>query len=228
MRTTAAWASQNKWKARLCIVLLWILLHVIAFILSGLLVPGASSVEGIVWILSLSLVAAVSARHLSGRRVAFLRRKVLDGSIAAITFGLLFFAYGDNSLGQQQPLHASSTAHFSDSAGNSTRIVPFSKVSAKSKWKQIRHYLKLIRKDMRQSSGAGKAALIALVVLLGIGALMLVAALSCSISCNGGGEGLSITVALLGVGLVVFLAYLAINRIIKGPQKPGLIPAEGT
>lgn len=93
------------------------------------------------------------------------------------------------------------------------------KKKLKSKWKEF-------RKHYKESTKGEKTALIILSVIIAAGLLLLLAALSCEISCSGA-EGAAIAVGILGTGLIIFLLVRVIQRINRGPRvKPE--PVEGT
>ena len=63
-------------------------------------------------------------------------------------------------------------------------------------------------------------------VIIAAGLLLLLAGLSCEISCSGS-EGAAIAVGLLGTGLIIFLLVRVIQRINRGPRVKAQ-PVEGT
>ena len=86
-----------------------------------------------------------------------------------------------------------------------------SKLSQKEKLKMIKDQVRTVKQNKDTTKGE-KTALIILSVLIAIGLLLGLAALSCSISC-GGSEALAIIVALAGTFLIVFLLVRIIKRI---------------
>lgn len=82
--------------------------------------------------------------------------------------------------------------------------------------KQIKIFAKA--KITGNKNGAEKALWITLTIIGAVGLLYLVAALACSLSCNGADAAAAI-VAILGVGAIVWGTIALITRIVKGPKK---------
>jgi len=81
--------------------------------------------------------------------------------------------------------------------------------------KQLKLYA--VAKVTGNKDGAGKALLITLTIIGAIGLLYLVAALACSLSCNGS-DFAAVVVALLGTAAIVWLVIVLIKRITRGPK----------
>lgn len=77
--------------------------------------------------------------------------------------------------------------------------------------KEIRATIKQIKK---KKTSTAQTALIILTIIAGLYALLMVTALSCSVSCSGN-QGGAMLLLFSGLGLVVFLAILAIKAILK-------------
>jgi hypothetical protein len=97
-------------------------------------------------------------------------------------------------------------------------------------WKEKKKLLKKQVKEIKTAkdiSQGGKIALIFLSILVALGLLYLLAALSCSIACNASG-GLALVVAVLGTtGIIILLAFVI--RAITGKKKkkkPAIIKEE--
>lgn len=109
---------------------------------------------------------------------------------------------------------------------NGSFVTPESKVketlkrtnelSKKTITKQFKELVKELKKS--KTSSGGRIALIALVTLGGIGLTLLLAALSCNLSCNGHGA-LSTLVLIGGLAVIIFLMVLAIKKINKSDGK---------
>ncbi len=225
MKLLSTWAFHHKWLARLSIILLWVLLHLISSLLSILIeIPGAITDVGSITV-SIIILFLFFETSFSRKSLHYTKRKIYDGCLALSTFLLLVFL-------QQKSENVGSSIAFASVQSNvhpenknisSGKIITSKKFTLLKKWKEIRQYVKLIRKEMRDKGSGKKTALIILTIIVGIFALLLIAALSCGISCNGGGEGLAIAVGLIGAGAVIFLIYKVIYRINHGPKK---IPPE--
>ncbi|MBL7740945.1 MAG: hypothetical protein JNK14_17115 [Chitinophagaceae bacterium] len=85
---------------------------------------------------------------------------------------------------------------------------------------EFKHQLKVFVKAKLagKKDDSDKALLIILTIIGAVGLLFLVAALSCSIACNGA-EGLAIAVAILGVTAIVLGVVAIIRSIKRGPRK---------
>lgn len=81
--------------------------------------------------------------------------------------------------------------------------------------KEIRATVKQIKK---QKTSTAQTALIILTIIAGLYALLFVTALSCSVSCSGN-QGGAMLLLFSGVGLVIFLAILAIKAILRMERK---------
>lgn len=93
--------------------------------------------------------------------------------------------------------------------------------SKKSVRKQFKALLRELKKN-RASSG-GKTALIALVVLGGIGLTFLLIGLSCNLSCNGN-EALANFVLVGGLAAIIFLMVFAIKKINRSQRVEEEVP----
>ncbi len=145
---------------------------------------------------------------------------MLDGALALSTFLLLFFSFSDRlSQGQTTAIASVSTIIPAKQYVEKSKIEPQKKSPLLKKWKKIRHYTNLIQKELSKDGSTKKTLLIILTILLGLYALIIVMALSCGISCNGGGEGAALALLILGGGGIIFLVYKIIHRINHGPRK---------
>jgi hypothetical protein len=95
--------------------------------------------------------------------------------------------------------------------------------------RELKHQLKVYAKATFQGKKdeGSKALLIILAVIGALGLAYCVAALSCSLSCNGA-EGAAVVVAILGTILVIGLLILVIRRIVRGPRRKRIDPDPGT
>ncbi len=76
----------------------------------------------------------------------------------------------------------------------------------------------MLRQEYKDATKGERTALIVLSILIALGLLSLVAALSCNLSCSGS-EGGAAVVAILGTGLIIFLLVKIIKRINRGKPK---------
>ena len=82
--------------------------------------------------------------------------------------------------------------------------------------KQVKVYA--VAKLKGHTSDAAKAGLIVLTIIGALGLLYLVAALACSLSCNGS-DAAAVIVGILGLALVVWGSVALIRRIVRGPKQ---------
>ena len=66
--------------------------------------------------------------------------------------------------------------------------------------------------------GDAKAGLIIVTIIAALGLLYLVAALACSLSCNGS-DAAAVVVLILGLAAIIWGTIAVINRISRGPKK---------
>jgi hypothetical protein len=86
-----------------------------------------------------------------------------------------------------------------------------SKLSQREKMRIIKHQIKTIKQD-KETSKSDKTLLIILSVIVALGLLFGLGALSCSIAC-GGAEALAAIVAIAGTFIIIFLLVRTIKRI---------------
>ena len=81
----------------------------------------------------------------------------------------------------------------------------------------------MLRKEYKDATNGERTALIILCILIAIGLLLLVAGLSCNLSCSGS-EGAATVVLIFGTGLIIFLLVKVIKRINRGKPKEEIVP----
>ena len=89
--------------------------------------------------------------------------------------------------------------------------------------KQIKIYA--VAKITGNKDGASKAVLIILTIIAAIGLLTLLAALACSLSCNGS-DAAAVIVGVLGAAAIIWGTIVLVNRISRGPKKKSGNPTE--
>lgn len=82
--------------------------------------------------------------------------------------------------------------------------------------KQVKIYIK--SKLSGEKAEGDQAFLIILTIIAALGVMYLIAALSCTLACNGS-DGAAVAVAILGVAGVIWATIAIINRITRGPKK---------
>ena len=243
MRNISLWARGHIMLTRCFIGLLYIVLTLLGLFL-GDLVFSANIALPVLFIygpfalfLTGLILYPVKERKHSYKNYYF-QQKSADLLLAVSSF--LLVVYGGNALNKtsytnlsgayattfsitSNPLVNTSTSIHPKEETKATSKKPFSKKELKkklkSKWKEFRKYYK-------ESTKGEKTALIILSVIIAAGLLLLLAGLSCELSCSGA-EGAAIAVGILGTGLIIFLLVRVIQRINRGPRvKPE--PVEGT
>ncbi len=250
MRKLSLWAKGHKKMARITIVVSFIALTALGIATGSLL-----SELGIT-LTAVTLLAFVAAyftgvifypiKFFKGNQKSttafYVRQKSCDWLLTAATFCMIvYFGNRPNEIFNFSPsVNATipATALFpKDSSIKAYKTITAFKASLKDetgksfKLKERKKLLKeqigAIKKDKDMSNG-GKVALIVLSVVVALGLLYLVAALSCSLSC-GGSEGAAVLVMIGGAGLIVFLLVMAIRAILgkkKKLKKTDIAPEE--
>lgn len=233
MKKLSYWARAHKWPARIIIVAGFILLILLGIVtgqtLSDLqvLLPRAVLLLFICFFLAGAFFypSKKAVAHHGVKRLSYWRQKTCDLMLAASTFGMVVFlsnqpklTFGSFSIAA--PVTASSSSLPGDSSMKTYKPIKAFSASMKDgngkllKWKErkklLKEQIRAIKHSAEPSSG-GKTALIIVSVLVALGLIALLGALSCTISCNGS-AGLAILVFVLGTGLVIFLLL----RIISG------------
>jgi hypothetical protein len=245
MKKISHWAKDHVWPARIIIIISTLLLVALGIITGLLLYDIQLTIPALVFIFSILLyvtgVLFYPIRKDRTVRVSYYRQKTCDLLLAGSVF--LMLAYLGNHpkqiLDQYSAFTAASANSSSlpkDSSLKTYKSLDVFSASMKDKdgkmlkWKERKKMLKeqvrAIRHSKEPSDGA-KVALIVLSVLVALGLLYLVAALSCSISCGGSGV-LAGFVLVGGVALVVFLLIVVIRKILGKKKKDIRKPKEET
>jgi hypothetical protein len=213
MRKISSWAKQHPFSARVMIVALYFPLNILGIIAGyfladeGVFLPAAFFYS----VLFLFLLAVVHYKKAG----YYYARKLADFTLGFFTFLMICF-YGNlrNSPPAPAPFnHATGAMHLV----NTIQSVTVEQDDATNK--DTKKQQKQVFKKKKKISKGWKVVLIILTISGAIGLLILLAALSCSLACNGA-EGLAFAVGILGTVGILFLAYRIIRRISKGPRKP--------
>jgi hypothetical protein len=237
MKKISYWAKKHIWQCRLLIILIYILLNVIGIFTGKLLnkvnvvIPELYFIACIIFTIALWILYPdrQNAKPGVASSALYVRRKLFDFSLGAVTFLMIIYA-GNNwrhLFGESESVQASNIIHLSKDSAiyNNPLIKNFiaviksmnvNKLGQREKLKLIKDQIKTIKHDKDTSKGE-KTVLIILSVIIALGLLIGLAALSCSISCSGS-EALALIVGLGGTFLIIF--FLA--RIIKRISNPSL------
>ena len=217
MKQLSYWAKLHPKTARLTIILLYIPMNLIAYLLGSLLWDAGIQLTTLFLQSIVFLVLALFVFYPA--KASFLKRKIFHGSMALCTFLMICF-YG-NQINHPNP----NIFIFNSTQAVSNTTVseyPVQSEISKSK-KENRQLKKELRKQLKKSEDRkplktwAKFVLILLTMLVAAGLLVILASLSCSLSCNGA-EALAIIVLLAGAFGIIFGAA-RLTQLILGKQR---------
>lgn len=229
MKQLSYWAKLNPRTARFLIVLIYILINFTALIAGALLwALGIELKDGFLLMLA---AGTVSLFLFYPAKSGYYKRKFFHGLMAVCTFLLISF-FGNrlhNSNTQFMYFNVTHAVTYNISSNENTIGQPMKSLKEKRfQKKQAQTFLqKLAAKKDR--SKAAKILLITLTVIVALGLLYVLAALSCTIACNGV-EAVAILVAVAGTFGIVFGAIRIIQAILgkERKKKRKAASAEGT
>jgi hypothetical protein len=230
MRKISLWGKHHPWSARIIIIVSTFIISAIAFYLGENTRNNGYTMSSylfvIICVFYFSTLLAYPNRRKSNTQLKsashYGYRKYSDFILAACSFGIFFYAGNDPSKLANLPrgLYAASPlAGIKDPVPYKSLPAFYKSLRDENgkllKWKERRKLLKQQLKGIKHSdemSQGAKVLLTILCVLVAIGLLYLVAALACSLSCNGSGAA-AVLVAIGGTALIVFLFVLAMRGI---------------
>lgn len=218
MKSVSYWAKHNMNKARLLIVLCEILLFILAvwlgFLLlqSGVKVPGKAVLVPIIIFSSAVFITLYEKAFKHQNNNGYWRQRLCFFLLGLSMFLLsVFFVSSEKLLTWNT---------YSSLSGNSSSLLvkPAPSSAERFSARQMERATRLLKKMQKHSSL--NWLYVFLIIVGGLSLLTLIAALSCSLSCNGNGA-FSLLVLLLGGGGVIFLCVWLIQKILKGkaPEK---------
>jgi len=237
MRNISCWARQNKVKARLTLIILKLLLACMAYFIGSnlselnIILP---ELTGITAVFLFVLIAVIyPARHKSrlSKKLFYIKQKSCDYILAASSFLMMIFFTNNRlyTLTDPAPSFAIMPAVVNIDPPTAEEILKSlehrdkksltrqeKRILKQEFKKQLKVYVK--SKITGKKDEAAKALLIVLTIIGALGALYLVAALSCSLSCNGS-DAAALAVAILGLVGVIWGTVAIIRRISRGPKK---------
>jgi len=248
MKKISVWAKHHPWTARIIIVVSFILLNVLGFT-TGLLLHDSGIYLPLAVLLFFACLYATgfiaypfktkNGKYRLGAS-RYVRQKTCDILLAGSTYLMIVYCGNHKEILFRYSIPfnralASNTILPKDSTLKTYKSIAAFKSSIKDvngklhSWKERKKLLKEqvsgIKKANDLSDGA-KTALIILSVLLALGLIYVVAALACTLSCDGS-EVAAVVVGIGGTGLVIFLLILVIRSIL-GKKRHKNIPAETT
>lgn len=242
MKKLSFWARNHKIAARFIIVVSQILLAATG-IFTGILLKSLgfsfSSITLIVLIIAFAICFIFyPVKNKRSKSLSFyIKQKSFHLALATVSFLLVVFAGNRPNTLLLANSDVSATVPVkppADSASHKYKSIKDFSASMKDgngktlKWKERKKLLKAQVKAIRKSSDLSKGektTLVILSVLVAIGLLFLVAAISCNLSCSGY-DGAAALVGLGGGVLVILLLIVAIRAIYKKERKKRLKKAE--
>ena len=240
MRKISLWAKHHRVEAIVSIVAIKLVLAVIAFYIGSALLEMNFRIPVAVCIIAL-IVLAVAAWLYPSRRLThfskkqfYLRQKSCDFIIGACSFVMIgslvnnnlplpgAVSFASNVITQSTPTAEEILAslQYRDKSSLTRQEKRILKEEFK---KQIKIYA--VAKITGNKDGASKAVFIILTIIAAIGLLTLLAALACSLSCNGS-DVAAVIVGVLGAAAIIWGTIVLVNRISRGPKKKSGNPTE--
>ena len=231
MRTISRWANKHIQFTRLLVVIL----HLAAITFACYLGYQIAD-EGIFFtpmVLYISLMAWICAAILYPKRIqkgVYKLRKTCDLILAASTFFIFTYATNTEGLFNSEQGKVYAATSIAKELGDPTASEILASLQYRDKSTLTKKEKRILKREFKKQiglfvkakfqgddDGSGRAGLIILTIIAALGVLYLVAALACSLSCNGM-DGAAIAVALLGTAGVVWATIAIIRRINRGPR----------
>jgi hypothetical protein len=233
MRKISFWAKHHRFLAISFLVIIKFLLAFIAFYIGSSLLNLDIHIPLIVFFIALFLLITAALLYPSRRFTGlsknqfYIRQKSSDFIIAACSFVMIGTLVNNNLPIPVTTISlASNVASITPTAeeilaslqyrDKSTLTRQEKRILKEEFKKQLKVYA--VAKITGNKSGASKALWITLTIIAALGLLYLVAALACTLSCNGS-DAAAVIVALLGAAAVIWGAVVLIKRISRGPKK---------
>ncbi|MES1220821.1 MAG: hypothetical protein ABUT20_35300 [Bacteroidota bacterium] len=231
MKKISFWAREHKWLSRILIVLGFVALNATG-IVTGILLKDIGVIFSSFVFLSIIIfylfgILIYPLRSQSSRSAGsrfYKKQKTADVILAASAFLMIvYLSNRPDSLFRFEALSSKGAISSSlpkDSAATYKPISAFSaslkdKDGKSLKWKEkkklLKEQIKGIKKAKDMSEG-GKVGLIVLSVVVALGLIYLLAALSCSLSCNGS-DAAALLVGVGGLALIIFLFIITMKAI---------------
>ncbi len=234
MKKISYWAKKHIWQTRLLIILIYILLNIIGIFTGKLLKEINVIIPQVYFIVAIICTIVLwiwypdkNTKKRFSSVTLYVRRKFSDFSLGAVTFLMIIYA-GNNWEHLFIKTESANASNITDLSKDSSiynipliknfiagiKGIDVSKLSQREKLRIIKNQIKTIKHDKETSKG-DKTLLIILSVIIALGLLGGLAALSCSIGCAGS-EALAVIVGVAGTFLIIFFLI----RIIKHMSNP--------
>lgn len=218
MKRVSYWAKHHPKSSRLIITICQALIYLSAMYTGALLEDAGIHIPATVMIIfSLLLVTGVLLYNRIFIHKHYWRKKAIDFLVCFSTFICLSFYYNDTA--RIRSVNAYTTLQGS-LFSNETAVKDSVKTTASLSKKEMRERRKAFRKMLQgyqktESGSGGKGGKIALTLLLALGSLLLLGAvtvLSCSLSCSGS-DAAALIVGITGLAGVIWLFAWLCKRI---------------
>lgn len=241
MLQISVWARKHIHASRAIIIFIKVLLAILAFLISDILVQEGIRLPAAVPLLAI-IIFVISVLCYPPKRTtnknfysSFTFRKTCDFALGAATFVMLI------CLVRQTPVQGTFYPFNTAYAASGTLIKQHSNPAAEEILQSLkngrdkntltRKEKKILKQEFKKQvktwvvasvtgdkEEKGNAGLIILAIIGALGLLYLLAALVCSLSCNGA-DGAAIAVGIIGTAAIVWGLIALIRRIKRGPKK---------
>ncbi len=239
MLPISTWAKRHVAYARITITVFKILLAVLALYVSRTLTSMEWSLPAVIPFIAMTLFSVAVIVYPGRTKKKFSRsfayRKSCDFVLTATSFIMLICFFQQQESKRIFPslsnAYAATGPHIKKKTVPTAEEILKSLEQGRDRKALTRTEKRVLKKEFKKQlgvwiaakisgnkEGEGKAGLIILAIIVAVGLLYLVAALSCSLSCNGA-DGAAIAVGLLGAAAVVLGLIAVIRRIKRGPKK---------
>ncbi|HMK19661.1 MAG TPA: hypothetical protein VK492_15775 [Chitinophagaceae bacterium] len=242
MRKLSLWGKNNPLKARLIIIFSHIILFNLAWFTGNQLVSiGVDLPEYlkylIVFVFLLAFITYPSSKNKSGYKIVsyYVRQKTCDFVFALSFFGLVVcLTVSDENISTFFPDISASTSPSVEKSKTKPKAAEIlASLEHRDKSSLTRSEKRVLKKEFKKQIGiyvtakitgekekSDQTLLIILAIIAALGLFLVVAALACTLGCNGSGTG-AIAVAVLGTAAIVFGLIVLIRAIEqKGKKQP--------
>jgi hypothetical protein len=241
MHTISGWARDHKWTSRFLIIGIHIVITLLALYigrtLQDLSFPFSQSVFWVAMLLFIATAACYpdkrTKKAYASASVYYIHQKTCDFLLPVFTFLMVCFignspanlvlsSFTSQGSSLMQPAGNENPVKIAEDVKPGARSLKLSRTERKALIRKLKTQIKqAFQQGNEQKKNRGtKIALVVLASLVSLGLLYLVAALACSLSCNGSEAG-AILVLVFGISGVVTLFIVVIKAIFKvKPAKP--------
>jgi small neutral amino acid transporter SnatA (MarC family) len=240
MRKLSFWAKRNPWKSRIIITVSHLLLMLLgwytgkAIFAMNISLPAYLLVFFILYYLAAVFIyPSKEEKKRSNGRWIYIKQKACDFSLAAAAYGMMICISNqpDSFLKNFQTVSGSLIITSSPAEGKPTAAEILESLKCRDKSTLTHEEKRILKKEFKvqlknyvvaklkgNKAEGNKSLLIILAIIAAVGIVYLVAALACSLSCNGN-EGAAILVLILGIAAIALGLYFVIRAINRGSKK---------